>query len=45
MTWFKGHKRRWIMALIVAAVIAVPAVWHFGHPTPTQFKTVKVTQG
>ncbi|CAI0799541.1 macrolide transporter subunit MacA [Serratia liquefaciens] len=45
MTWFKGHKRRWIIALIVAAVIAVPAVWHFGHPTPTQFKTVKVTLG
>jgi len=45
LTWFKGHKRRWIIALIVAAVIAVSAVWHFGHPTPTQFKTVKVTLG
>lgn len=44
MTGFKGHKRRWILALAVIAAIAAAAVWHFRHPAPTDFKTVKVTK-
>lgn len=41
---FKGHKRRWVGALIVVAAIAALAIWHFSHPAPTQFKTVKVAK-
>ena len=44
MTGFKGHKRRWILALAVIAALAAAAVWHFRHPAPTDFKTVKATQ-
>ncbi|CAI0805704.1 macrolide transporter subunit MacA [Serratia grimesii] len=45
MTWFKGHKRRWVMVLIVVVALAAMVAWHFGHPAPTQFKTVKVVKG
>lgn len=41
---FKGHKRRWGIALIVVAAIAALAIWHFSRPAPTQFKTVKVAK-
>ncbi|HGM5055056.1 TPA: macrolide transporter subunit MacA [Serratia marcescens] len=44
MTGFKGHKRRWILVLAVIAALAAAAVWHFRHPAPTDFKTVKATQ-
>jgi len=45
LTWFKGHKRRWVMVLIVVVALAAMVAWHFSHPAPTQFKTVKVVKG
>ncbi|POX30954.1 macrolide transporter subunit MacA [Serratia marcescens] len=44
MTGFTGHKRRWILVLAVIAALAAAAVWHFRHPAPTDFKTVKASK-
>ncbi|WP_431222966.1 macrolide transporter subunit MacA [Serratia sp. L9] len=44
MTWLIRRKKRWLLAGAVVAVIAIVAYWHFSHPAPVDFKTIKVTK-
>ncbi|AHG21934.1 macrolide transporter [Chania multitudinisentens RB-25] len=42
--WLIRRKKRWVISLVVLAVIAVIAYWRLNHPAPVVFKTVKVAQ-
>ncbi|MHA7846255.1 macrolide transporter subunit MacA [Serratia sp. D1N4] len=44
MTWLKGRKKRWVLILVVLAVIAALAYWRSSHSVAVDFKTVKVAQ-
>lgn len=45
MKWFKGHRRRWTIILVIIAAISAAAIWHFRHPAPANYETVKVAKG
>ncbi|MFI8417758.1 macrolide transporter subunit MacA [Serratia sp. NPDC078593] len=44
MTWFKGHKRRWVFIMAIFAIVAILAYQHVSHPATTNFKTVSVAK-
>ncbi|CAI1655482.1 macrolide transporter subunit MacA [Serratia fonticola] len=41
MTWLFKSKKRGLLVCAVLVVLAVVAYWHFSHPAPVEFKTVK----
>ncbi|CAI0725281.1 TPA: macrolide transporter subunit MacA [Serratia fonticola] len=44
MTWLFKSKKRGVLVCAVLVVLAVVAYWHFSHPAPVEFKTVKVAK-
>ncbi|WP_325980600.1 macrolide transporter subunit MacA [Serratia fonticola] len=44
MTWLFKRKKRGLLVCAVLVVLAVVAYWHFSHPAPVEFKTVKVAK-
>ncbi|HHQ6568275.1 TPA: macrolide transporter subunit MacA [Serratia fonticola] len=44
MTWLFKSKKRGLLVCAVLVVLAVVAYWHFSHPAPVEFKTVKVAK-
>ncbi|CAI1661878.1 MULTISPECIES: macrolide transporter subunit MacA [Serratia] len=44
MTWLFKSKKRGLLVCTVLVVLAVVAYWHFSHPAPVEFKTVKVAK-
>ena len=44
MTWLFKSKKRGLLVCAVLVVLAAVAYWHFSHPAPVEFKTVKVVK-
>jgi len=44
LTWLFKSKKRGLLVCAVLVVLAVVAYWHFSHPAPVEFKTVKVAK-
>ncbi|MBC3250212.1 macrolide transporter subunit MacA [Serratia fonticola] len=44
MTWLFKSKKRGLLVCAVLVVLAVVVYWHFSHPAPVEFKTVKVAK-
>ncbi|MFV9064702.1 macrolide transporter subunit MacA [Serratia fonticola] len=44
MTWLFKSKKRGLLVCAVLVVLAIVAYWHFSHPAPVEFKTVKVAK-
>ncbi|MFV8906797.1 macrolide transporter subunit MacA [Serratia fonticola] len=44
MTWLFKSKKRGLLVCAVLVVLAVVTYWHFSHPAPVEFKTVKVAK-
>jgi macrolide-specific efflux system membrane fusion protein len=42
--WLKKGKKRKLLVCAVLVAIAIVAYWRFSHPTPVEFKTVKVAK-
>lgn len=44
MTWLLKGKKRGLVVCAVVVALAIVAYWHFRHPAPMEFKTVKVAK-
>jgi macrolide-specific efflux system membrane fusion protein len=44
LTWLFKSKKRGLLVCAVLVVLAAVAYWHFSHPAPVEFKTVKVVK-
>jgi macrolide-specific efflux system membrane fusion protein len=44
LTWLFKSKKRGLLVCAVLVAIAIVAYWRFSHPTPVEFKTVKVVK-
>ncbi|WON78178.1 macrolide transporter subunit MacA [Serratia sp. UGAL515B_01] len=42
--WLKGRKKRWVIGGVVLLTLFILFYWHFSHPAPVEFKTIKVTK-
>ncbi|MBC3380988.1 macrolide transporter subunit MacA [Serratia fonticola] len=42
--WLFKSKKRGLLVCAVLVVLALVAYWHFSHPAPVEFKTVKVAK-